>query len=69
MKNVRRALRKFWIHDKLLKFRTIEDKNSEDHGLRTIILQNIPRGVRTYELANAISKYGAITGIELPKVD
>jgi hypothetical protein len=38
MLNVRRALRKEWINDKLLKVRTIEDKNLETHGLRTVIL-------------------------------
>jgi len=27
MKNVRRALRKEWVNDRLLKVRTLEDKN------------------------------------------
>lgn len=38
MKSVRKGLRKLWINDKLLKVRTIDDKNSENHGLRTVIL-------------------------------
>ena len=68
MLNVRRALRKEWINDKLLKVRTIEDKNLETHGLRTVILQNIPLSVQPDEIARSLSRFGAITEVELPKV-
>ena len=69
MKNVRRALRKEWVNDRLLKVRTLEDKLLENHGLRTIIIQNIPLSVQPIEIAKAMSKFGAITNIECPKID
>lgn len=69
MINVRRGLRKEWVNDKLLKVRTLEDKNLETHGLRTIIIQNIPLSIQPIEIAKAMSKFGAITHIECPKIN
>lgn len=66
---MRRGLRKEWVNDKLLKVRTLEDKNLETHGLRTIIIQDIPLSVHPIEIAKGMSKYGAITHIECPRVN
>jgi hypothetical protein len=40
--SVRRGLRKQWLHDKLLKVKTLKDKKSESFKERTIIVQGFP---------------------------
>jgi len=38
---VRRALRKLWVEDRLLKVKTIKDQKEENHKERTIVAHGI----------------------------
>lgn len=57
------------MHDKLLKVRTLGDRDAETHGERTVILTGIAQHARPEELAAALANYGAITSIEVPTID
>lgn len=43
---VRKALRKTWLHDALLKIKTSEDVKAEAFDNRTVILNGIPKHLR-----------------------
>ena len=43
---VRKALRKTWLHDALLKIKTSEDVKAEAFDNRTVILHGIPKHLR-----------------------
>jgi hypothetical protein len=66
VKNVLGRLRNMWLDDKLLKLKTIEDKNNETFDNRTIVLREIPVTYKENTLIDIMSQFGAVVGIELP---
>ena len=56
--NVKRGLRKTWIHDKLLKPKVMKDEGMEDFNARTVIIENYPSHLSGDELANMMTKFG-----------
>ena len=69
LRAVRRKLREKWVDDRLMKVRTLKDKDTERHSDRTLVLKDIPAHITADELINKLGQYGAITAIELPCVD
>ena len=66
---VRKALRKTWIRDSLLKVKTIEDVKAEAFDNRTVILHGIPKHLRAEVILERFfgnENTGAVVGIELP---
>ena len=66
---VRRALRKLWVEDRLLKVKTIKDQKEESHKERTIVAHGIQSHLDVEHLAAAFARFGAVTTVELPTVD
>jgi len=66
---VRRALRKLWVEDRLLKVKTIKDQKEESHKERTIVAHGIQSHLDVQHLAAAFARFGAVTTVELPTVD
>ena len=66
---VRRSLRKVWMSDKLLKVKTLKDRTQETFKDRTVIIDNIPSHITREELADHLSKFGAVTAVEAPTLD
>jgi len=66
---VKRGLRKTWMYDKLLKVKTLKDRQQETFKERTIIIQNLPSHISPEELSDNLSTFGAITSIEAPTID
>lgn len=55
LKAVRRALRKTWLDDRLLKVKTLKDRELESHDNRTMVLEKIPKNFTAEELLNTMS--------------
>ena len=69
MKDARRALRKEWIGSKLIKVKTLADKEAESHAERTLVLKNIPKNMMAQELLENFKEFGSIINYELPVQD
>lgn len=66
---VRRGLRKQWIHDSLLKVKTLADLKNEGHADRTVVVAGLASHYRPADVVNVLNNFGAVTSIELPTVD
>jgi len=66
---VRRALRKLWVQDRLLKVKTIHDQKDESHKERTVVAHGLPSHLEPAKVAAAFARFGAVTAVELPTVD
>ena len=66
---VRRALRKLWVEDRLLKVKTVKDQKDESHKARTVVAHGIQSHLDVQHLAAAFARFGAVTTVELPTVD
>jgi hypothetical protein len=69
VQTVRKHLRKTWLQDKLLKIRTASDAKTETHKERTVIVANLDQNLKSIDLVNVMSKFGAVTSVELPTID
>lgn len=69
VQSVRRGIIRQWMHDKLLKCKTLKDQKAETFQERTVILQGFPSHMTSDELARELCKFGAITSIEAPTID
>lgn len=66
---VRRGLRKLWIHEALLKVKTLGDLKNEGHADRTVVVSGLASHFRPADVLRVMDRYGAITSVELPTVD
>jgi len=66
VKTVKEKLRSHWVEDKKIKLKTQDELAYETFNNRTIIIQNIPNHYRTSTLTDYFSRFGAVTGIEMP---
>ena len=66
---MKRALRKLWIDNRMLKMKTKADKFTEEFKNRTIIVTGFPNHVKDLELAEHFSQFGAVTHLEVPSQD
>ena len=66
---VRRALRKLWVEDRLLKVKTIQDQKEENHTERTVVAHGLQSHLEPAQLAAAFARFGAVTSVELPTMD
>jgi len=65
---VKSNLRKTWMHDSLLKIKTLDDAKREVFDNRTVILHGIPRHLRAETILEHFAKNaGSVVGIELPQ--
>lgn len=66
---VRKALRKTWIQDSLLKVKTLNDTKGEAFDNRTVVIQGIPKYMRAETLLSTFfsDEAGAVVGVELPQ--
>ena len=65
---VKSNLRKTWLHDSLLKIKTLDDVKAEAFDNRTIILNGLPKHLNTQGILDYFGpKAGAIVGIEMPQ--
>ena len=69
MKSVKRGLWKHWIKDKLLKMRTLEDKERENFHARTLIVTDLASHSQGEDIATYLGRFGAITNVEAPTLD
>lgn len=66
VKLLRERFRNVWLEDKKLKLKGLEELGYESFNHRTIIVQNIPVHFKKENLVELFSRYGAVTGVELP---
>jgi len=66
---VKRGLWKHWIKDKLLKMRTLEDKERENFHARTLIVTDLASHSQGEDIATYLGRFGAITNVEAPTLD
>ena len=69
LRSVRRGLRQTWLADKLIKVKTLKDREYETHDERTIVVENIPQNMEAAELLDRFGGFGAVTSFELPAID
>lgn len=69
LRSVRRGLRQTWMEDKLIKVKTLKDREHESHDARTVVLENLPANFEAAELLDRFGGFGAVTSFELPAID
>ena len=69
VKSVKRGLWKHWIKDKLLKMRTLEDREQENFHARTLIITDFASHCTGEDVTSVLSSFGAITSVEAPTLD
>ena len=57
------------MEDKLIKVKTLKDREHETHDARTIVLDNLPANMEANELIERFGGFGAVTAFEMPAVD
>jgi len=55
-----------WFKDRLLKVKSLEDRQQEDFGHRTISIKNLPQIYEQQDVWNICKKYGEIVSVEMP---
>lgn len=65
---VKQNLKKVWIHDCLLKTKTVEDAKTEVFDNRTVIINGLPKHLRADQVIEYFGKNaGAVVGLEMPQ--
>jgi RNA recognition motif-containing protein len=66
VKTLKEKFRNFWVEDRKIKLKTSEELGYESFDHRTIIVRNIPTHLKSKQLIEIFTSFGALVNIELP---